>query len=87
MGWNKSYSTGGDIKFKTNMLRSSLCDYADAYILVKATIAIIEEGYTAAVKRLDQRNKSVAFKNCVPFTKWISRINAWKFMAILQRWY
>ena len=51
------------------MLRSSLCDYADAYILVKATIAIIEEGYTAAVKRLDQRNKSVAFKNCAPFTK------------------
>ena len=44
------------------MLRSILCDYADAYILVKATIAIIEEGDTAAVKRLDQRNKCAAFK-------------------------
>ena len=34
------YTTGSDIKFKTAMLRSSLCDYADAYILVKGTITI-----------------------------------------------
>ena len=34
------YTTGSDIKFKTTMLRSSLCDYADAYILVKGTITI-----------------------------------------------
>ena len=32
--------TGHEIKFKTTMLRSSLCDYADAYILVKGTITI-----------------------------------------------
>ena len=32
--------TSNDIKFKTTMLRSNLCDYADAYILVKGTIAI-----------------------------------------------
>ena len=30
----------GDIKFKTIMLRSNLCDYADAYILAKGTITI-----------------------------------------------
>ena len=34
------YTTGSDIKFKTTMLRSGLCDYADAYILVKGTITI-----------------------------------------------
>ena len=34
------YTTGSDIKFKTTMLSSSLCDYADAYILVKGTITI-----------------------------------------------
>ena len=34
------YTTGSDIKFKTTMLKSSLCDYADAYILVKGTITI-----------------------------------------------
>ena len=32
--------TASDIKFKSTMLRSDLCDYADAYILVKETIAI-----------------------------------------------
>ena len=71
----ESYSTGSDIKFKTKMLRSSLCDYADAYILVKGTIAIIGEGDTDVAKQLDERNKDVAFKNCAPFTKCISRIN------------
>ena len=30
----ESYSTGSDITFKTTMLRSNLCDYADTYILV-----------------------------------------------------
>ena len=32
--------TSNDIRFKTTMLRSSLCDYADSYILVKGTITI-----------------------------------------------
>ena len=27
----------GDIKFQTTMLRSSVCDYEDSYILVKGT--------------------------------------------------
>ena len=34
------YNTGSLIKFKTSMLRSSLCDYSDAYILVKGTITV-----------------------------------------------
>ena len=67
--------TGNDIKFKTTMLRSNLCDYADAYILVKGTITITGAGNDDAAKRLDERNKGVIFKNCAPFTKCISRIN------------
>ena len=35
-----AYNTGGQIKFKTLMLSSSLCDYRDAYILVKGTITV-----------------------------------------------
>ena len=66
--------TSNDIKFKTTMLRSNLCDYADAYILVKGTITITRAGDNDAAKRLDERNKGVIFKNCVPFTKCISRI-------------
>ena len=74
----ESYSTASDIKFKTIMLRSSLCDYSDAQILVKETITVTREGDTDAAKRLDERNKGVVFKNCAPFTKCISRINGTK---------
>ena len=48
--------TGNNIKFKTTMLRSNSCDYADAYILVKGTVAITGEGDDDAAKRLDERN-------------------------------
>ena len=67
--------TSNDLKFKTTMLRSDLCDYADAYILVNGTITIIGAGNDDAAKQLDERNKGVIFKNCAPFTKCISRIN------------
>ena len=67
--------TSNDIKFKTTMLRSNLCDYADAYILVKGNITITEAGDNDAVKWLDERNKGVIFKNCAPFTTCIRKIN------------
>ena len=70
----ESYSTGHDIKFKTIMLRPSLCDYADACILVKRKITISWEGDNDAEKRLDEINKGVIFKNYSSFTKWITRI-------------
>ena len=57
------------------MLRSNLCDYADAYILVKETIIIKGAGDDDAAKQFDERNKGVIFKICTPFTKCISRIN------------
>ena len=37
------YNTNSQTKFKTSMLRSSLCDYSDAYILVSGTMTITEE--------------------------------------------
>ena len=67
--------TGHDIKFKTARLRSNLCDCADAYILVKGTIIITGAGNNAAARQADERYKGVTFKNCVPFTKCMSRIN------------
>ena len=67
--------TSNDIKFKTTMLRSNLCDYADAYILVKGAITITGAGNDDAAKQADERDKGVVLKNCAPFTKCISRIN------------
>ena len=49
------------------MLRSNLCDYSDAYILVKGTITITGAGDDDAAKQLDERNKGVIFKNWAPF--------------------
>ena len=72
--WRGTY-TGSDIKSKTTMLRSNLCDYVDAYILVKGTIKIVGAGNNDAAKRLDKRNAGAGFKNCAPFTKCIIRIN------------
>ena len=63
------YKPSSDIKFKTTMLRSNLCDYTDPYILVKGTITITGAGDAAAARRADERNKGVIFKNCIPFTK------------------
>ena len=57
------------------MLRSNLCDYADAYILLKGTITITGAGNDDATKGADERDKGVTFKNCGPFTKCISRVN------------
>ena len=50
--------TSNDIKFKTTMLRSNLCDYADAYILVKKTKTITGAGADAAVLR-DKQMKEI----------------------------
>ena len=70
------YTTGSGIKFKTTMLKSSVCDYADAYVPVKGTITITGAGdAAAAARRADERNKGVIFTNCAPFTKCISKIN------------
>ena len=50
------------------MLRSSLCDYSDAFILVSGTLTIIGAGADDAAKQIDERNERVKFKNSAPFT-------------------
>ena len=71
-GSYEAYSTGSQIKFKTSMTRSILCDYSGAYILVIGTITGTNTGTAAAPSN---RNKKVIFKNCAPFTNCISEIN------------
>ena len=70
-----TYNVNSQIKFKTTMLKSSLCDYSDAYILVKGTITITGAGADGAARQADERDKCVAFKNCVPFINCISETN------------
>ena len=55
------------------MLKSSLCDYSDAYILAKGTITVNNTAAQGAAA--NNTNKKVIFKNCAPFTNCISEIN------------
>ena len=70
-----TYNVNSQIKFKATMLKSSLCDYSDAYIWVKGTITIAGAGNNAAARRADVRDKGVVFKSCAPFINCISEIN------------
>ena len=68
-----AYSPNNHTKFNTTMLRSSLCDYSDAYILVKGNISVnntVADGVAA-----NNSNKKAIFKNCTLFTKCISKTN------------
>ena len=67
-----AYNVNSQIKFKTTMLKSSLCDYSDAYIFVRGTISV---NNTAAGAAVNNNNKKVIFKNCAPFANCISEIN------------
>ena len=69
-----AYSPNKQIRLKTAMLRSSLRDYSDAYILVKGNITVNNTA-AAAAAAANNTNKNVIFKNCVPFTNCISKIN------------
>ena len=70
-----TYNKNSQIKFKTSVLKSSLCDYSHAYILANGTITIKAEGDNNAAKRVDERNKGVIFKNCVSLTDCLNEIN------------
>ena len=67
-----AYNVNSQIKFKTIMLKPSLCDYSDAYIIVKGTISV---NNTVGAGAVNNTNKKVIFKNCAPFTNCISEIN------------
>ena len=62
------YNPNKKIRFKTSMLRSDLCDYGDAYIVVKGNITVTNPDN-------DAYDKKLAFKNNAPFTSFISNIN------------
>ena len=70
-----TYNVNSQIKFKTTMIKSSLCDYSDAHIFVKGQITINGAGDDAAARKKDERNKGVIFRNCAPFINCISEIN------------
>ena len=70
-----TYNKDNQIKLKTSIIRSNWCDYSDAYVLFSGTITTDGEGDNDARKWTDESNKGVTFKDCAPFTEYISNIN------------
>ena len=66
---SNTYNENKSIRFKTLMLRSNLCDYSDAYILVNGTITV------AGNHQRDRQNRPLIIKNNAPFISCIRRIN------------
>ena len=73
---SNTYNENKSIRFKTPMLRSDLCDYSDAYILVKGTITVTAPGVNNNANNIrDKRNRPLILKNNAPFVSCITRIN------------
>ena len=64
----KNCCNNEEIRIKTPMLRLDLCNFSDAYIVVKREITVTNLNNA-------KRNKVVAFKNNAPFVNCISKIN------------
>ena len=70
------YNEYKSVRFKAPMLRSNLCDYSDAYILVKGTIMVTAPGANNSVNNIrDNKNTLLILKNNAPFVSCITRIN------------
>ena len=67
-----TYNVNSQIKFKTSMLSSSLCDYSDAYIFVNVTITVPN---AAAGRAAASNRKTIIIKNDAPFTNCVSEVN------------
>ena len=73
---SNAYNKNKSIRFKTPMLRSNLCDYSDAYILVKGTITVTAPGANNNANNIrDKRNRPLILKNNAPFVSCRTRIN------------
>ena len=70
-----TYNTNSQIKFKTTMSKSSLCDYSDVYILLIVAITFTAQRAHTAAMQADRDNKQVILKNFALFTDCITEIN------------
>ena len=70
---SNTYNKNKSIRFKAPLLRSDLCDYADAYIVVNGTITVTANAGANNIR--DKRNRKLILKNNASFVSCITRIN------------
>ena len=71
---SNTYNENKSIRFKTPMLRSSLCDYSDVYILVKGT-ATVNGVVNGTENEILRRNRPLILKNNAPFVSCMTKVN------------
>ena len=90
-----NYYVNKEIRIKTSMLRSDLCDFSDACIVVKGDITVTKKAFTADdidapnntaanVTATKIGDKKLVFKNNAPFINCISKINVVKIDNLLE---
>ena len=62
--YGEGNENGTTVKFETQVIKSNRCDYSDAYILVTGNITV----------NRNNNDVEAAFKNCVPFTRWVNTL-------------
>ena len=67
---NENYNPNKDIRYKAPQIRDDLCDFNDAYIVVKGKITVANPG-----KNINIYNRKVSLKNFAPFFNFILKIN------------
>ena len=73
---SNTYNENKSIRFKILMVRSNLCDYSDAYILVKGNITVTAPGVNNGANNIrDKKNRPLILKNIALFVSCITRIN------------
>ena len=70
---HETCDTNSQVIFKTLILKPCLCDYSDAYTLVKTVTGARVD---VAARQANERNKEVIFKNYTPFTECINEVKS-----------
>ena len=77
-----NYDVNKEIRIKTSMLRSDLCDFSDAYIVLKGDIVVTKKAFTADATNNANNNAfgetKFVLKNNAPFINCVSKINGVK---------
>ena len=83
---HRTCNTNSQIKLKTSMLKSSLCDYSGAHIHVTRNITVVGMRVTKADRRRNRNDKQAVFKTCAP-TDNITEVDNTKYLDVVMLMY
>ena len=61
---HEMYNTNSQIKLRTTVIKSNLCNYSDAYIFMKGNITVVEQRADTVDISADRKDKELIFEHC-----------------------